>query len=400
MISITTDSLIYIAFLAIGPFLLRNDHKSRKYIFLAMNLLLYLLTIKSGIQLVIVAAWVLTPYFLAGPVSRYRDGRLRPLLIALMTVVFIYLMQYGFISDLFHIPFILGFKILGLSYFLFREIDFIMHYEYLEEEGVRVSLPDYLNYILDMYTLLAGPILRYQEFTEDFYKEQQPLDKEEIFSGINRVVNGFLKVYVLSAFCGYWAGKWFDGLTGHSGALTATAAFCVFALFNGWYIYFNFSGYCDIVIGFGALAGFKIHENFNRPYLARSVVEFWNRHHITLSEWIRDYIYSPLFKCLISSRFGKNLHLMQYISLFVTFAIAGIWHGTDINYLIYGMCQGLGIVLALIIKKFRKEHLTKEQNKFWTTNKVCIFVQRCVTWGYICLTFSFVGYDVVGFLTR
>ena len=397
MIKLSTDSLFFFAFLALGPAALRWGGKYRKYIFLVLNLVVFALSMTDHTQAVTAAVWILAPYFLAPLAGRRSWGR--PLLIGLMVAAFAWLMHYGFVTDVLRIPALFSWRILGLSYFLFRQIDFIMQYDYLREEDVAITFVDYLNYLLSFYTLLAGPILRYQEFTEDFYRPAQPLEKEEIFSGLNRAVNGYIKIYVFSAICGFYAQQWFDGLGHHSGPLQTAAAFFVFALLNGWYIYFNFSGYCDIVIAFAGLAGLTVHENFNRPYLARSVVEFWNRHHITLSEWIRDYIYSPLFKALISGPFGKNVQAGQYLALFVTFTVAGIWHGTDANYLIYGLFQGLGIVVATAFKAWRKKHLSKERNKAWEKSRPLTYLGRCITWSYICLTFSFVGYDVAGLIS-
>ncbi len=236
MISLSTDSFFFIAFLALAPLLLRNTHKHRKYVFLALYLVVFIASMSQPQQLAVGLIWVLTPYFLAERVNSYRDGRLRPILIAVMVAVFAWLMKYDAIFETLHIPYVFTFRLLGLSYFLFRQIDYLMQYPFLREEEVRISLTDYLNYVLGFYTLLAGPILRYQEFVEDFYCEKPPLDREEIFSSLNGAVNGYIKVYVFSGICGYYAGEWFDGLTDHSGVITTGGAFCIFAFFNGWYL--------------------------------------------------------------------------------------------------------------------------------------------------------------------
>ena len=302
------------------------------------------------------------------------------------------------VFNLLRIPYAFPWKILGLSYFLFRQIDFIMQYEYLVSDDcdINISFVDYLNYVMSFWTLLAGPIQRYEDFVTDFYKKKDDLTKDEIIYNINRAINGYIKVYVFSAIAGFYAKMWFDSIRHHSSIMLAIAAFVVFAFCNGWYIYFNFSGYCDVVISFGRLAGFNIKENFNRPYLSRSVVEFWNRHHITLSEWIRDYIYSPLFKMFISGPFREKIKAGQYLALFLTFTIAGIWHGTDLNYLIYGLFQGLGIVVATSFRDNLKKKIGKKGLKKYDANKWIGIVEIFITWMYICLTFSFVGYDVVG----
>lgn len=393
MFELSVGSLYFVLFLVLGPVLLRNQWKYRNILFLVLNLMVYAGGLKAPMQLVVAALWTLIPYF----VMKYKKSFKVPAMV-LMVLLFTYFMQYDFIYQNLHIPYIFVWKLLGLSYFLFRQIDYMMQYEYLEEMEVRISLVDYLNYLLSFWTLLAGPIQRYEDFVTDFYTPQEALDRQEIMHCLNRALNGYLKVFVVSSIVSYYAQFWFDGLKNHGSFLKAAVAFAIFAFLNGWYIYFNFSGYCDIVIAFAGLAGFTVPENFNRPYLSRSVVEFWNRHHITLSEWIRDYIYSPLFKKLISGPFEKHVKGGQYLALFLTFTIAGVWHGTNLNYLVYGLFQGLGIVVATIYRAKMKKQLGKVRWKAYENNQVIKWVEICCTWMYICLTFSFVGYDVIGLL--
>ena len=391
MFELSVGSLYFFIFLILGPFLLRNNSKYRNYIFLALNLLVYIGGVKFCLQLLVALVFLVVPFFAAKLSTKGKN-----ITIVIMVVVFAYLMKYDFIFTNLHIPYAFAWKILGLSYFLFREIDFIMQYEYLKEVDIKISFVDYLNFVLSFYTLLAGPILRYEEFVTDFYEAKKDITKDEVFKALNRAVNGYIKVFVFSAIVGHYADFWFDGIKNHSGIITTVIAFVIFAFFNGWFIYFNFSGYCDVVIAFASLSGLKVAENFNRPYLSRNLVEFWNRHHITLSEWIRDYIYSPLFKRLISGPCASNIKLGQYISLFLTFTIAGVWHGTTLNYVLYGLFQGAGLVVATIYKEKLKKKLGKEKHKKYLGNKYIAAVEICITWMYICLTFTFTGYDVVG----
>lgn len=398
MLDISIGSGVFALILILAPFLL-NKSEYRNYIFLFLNILVYAISgITSPLQLLVFLIWIFVPYFAI--TKLYQKKYTKTILVILMVACFCYLMQYDWIFKRAGIPYAFLFKILGLSYFLFRQIDYIMQYEYLLESNVKLSLIDYINYLLSFYTLLAGPILRYEAFVTDFYEEKAKLEKDEVLALINRAVNGYIKVYVISSILMYYAKFYFEGLGKHSNIVFEIAAFVIFALFNGWYIYFNFSGYCDVVISFAKLSGLTVAENFNRPYLSRSVVEFWNRHHITLSEWIRDYIYSPLFKSFLSGPLKKNMKLAQYISLFVTFVIAGVWHGTTVNYLIYGLFQGLGIVVATIFKAWLKKKLGKKKFKEYEKNKWIGIVEMCVTWTYICLTFSFVGFDVAGLLFK
>ena len=213
---------------------------------------------------------------------------------------------------------------------------------------------------------------------------------------IKRIADGYFKVYFISALLKWGADIWFKKLSETDTVLKAVIIFFIFAVLNAWYIYFNFSGYCDVVIAAAALSGIHVHENFNRPYFARSVVEFWNRHHITLSEWIRDYIYSPVMKFLISHPFRHALFAGQCIALFITFLIAGIWHGTNMNYVAYGLLQGLGIVLSSLYTHTLRKHLGKKGFAGYEARRSVKVIENVVTLIYICLTFSFVGYDVIG----
>lgn len=405
MVELSTKSLLFAAVLVFSPLLLRNDLKIKKYIFLVMNLGVYIAGLKDVRYIVLALAWIMLPYCVLKIIYRFSYEKRekipwKQLLITVMLAVFVYLMKYDAVFNTLHIPYIFAFRLLGLSYFLFRQIDYIMQYEVYLEENIETGVVDYINYIFNFYSLLAGPIQRYVDYYANFYKKPDKLNLDMIYKGLNRALNGYLKVYLVSAYLSEWASYWYSNLGNHSSFIMAAGAFVVFAYLNCWYIYFNFSGYCDIVCSFASLAGIEIPENFNRPYLAKSVVEFWNRHHISLSEWIRDYIYQPLFKKLISGVFETDIYMGQYIALFVTFTVAGIWHGTDINYLIYGLFQGLGIVAASAWKNKRKKILGKERNKAWEKSKTVIFVSRAVTWFYISLTFSFVGYDVAGLVFK
>lgn len=400
---LSTKSLYFVFLLVLAPFVLRYRSKYRRYVFLAINVITIVLASKMCLRLAVTAVWVLVPYFASMFLADKKKAR--PIIITLLVAIFAYLAKYDFLFEALHIPYVFAFRILGLSYFLFREIDYFLQYPYLKEQGYDLNITDYLNYVLNFYTLLAGPILRYKEFVDDFNNTSDgngyiSLGKEELFKDLNRVINGYVKVYVISSILDHYAHYWFDGIGLHSSRVYDVAAFCIFAFLNCWFIYFNFSGYCDIVIGAARLSGLTVHENFNKPYMARSVVEFWNRHHITLSEWIRDYIFTPLYKWFLSGPLKKKAVAAQAIALFVTFVVAGIWHGTTIDYLMYGLFQGLGIVVATLWKAKRKKLLGKEKNKKYENSLAVATCMRIVTWGYICLTFTFTGYPVMSLFMR
>lgn len=408
MLNFSISGLFFAVLMFITPILMRVGKRFRREIFLLLNTAVFLLCLRSVPALVIGVLWILVPYFMAPVLTKAADesaGKLqhilRNLFYVLMILFFAYLMHYEWVPFFKILPYSNAVKLLGLSYFLFREIDFTMQYGYLKESGVRITLPDYLNYVLNFYTVMAGPILRYEEYVTDFYDEsKEELTGDMILHDLHRILFGYLKVYVVSAVFSTWAGYWFERVSTGAGFFSITAEFLLFAFFNSFFIYFNFSGYCDVVTGGAHLSGMTLRENFNQPYLAVSLVEFWNRHHITLSEWIRDYIYSPVIKVLISGSFRKKLFEGQCIALFITFLVAGIWHGTNFNYVVYGLLQGLGIVISTLRTNHMKKKLGKKGFKEFQSKKLVRIAENAATWAYISVSFSFVGYDVCGLILQ
>ncbi len=120
------------------------------------------------------------------------------------------------------------------------------------------------------------------------------------------------------------------------------------------YLYFNFAGYCDIVIAGASLVGVDLPENFDRPYLARNVIDFWTRWHRTLGFWIRDYLFLPLYKGVVEN-WPEKADSLAFLCYFVAFLVAGIWHGATTNFVIYGLIQAVGVSAA----KLWENHLLK-----------------------------------------
>ncbi len=124
------------------------------------------------------------------------------------------------------------------------------------------------------------------------------------------------------------------------------------------YLYLNFSGYCDIVIAGASLLGMKLPENFDHPYLARNVIDFWTRFHRTLGFWIRDYLFLPLYKG-VAERWPKRAESYAFLCYFVAFFFAGVWHGPTANFIVYGILQAIGVSAA----KLWERHLVKRRGR-------------------------------------
>ena len=232
-------------------------------------------------------------------------------------------------------------RIVGLSYMLFRQIHVLVDASQGQIE--HISLWSYVNYQLNLFTILAGPIQRYQDFDEQWQTLQPVLaDPHELLQNCLRLLLGVLKIALIAQVFHQGWDELQVGLVNHRVAgWKYLVEFPVVFYFYPIYIYCNFSGYCDIVIAASRFFGMKLPENFNRPYLARNVIEFWTRWHITLGTWIRDYLFMPMYKPVVE-RWPKQAPSLAWIFYFLAFVVAGAWHGTTLNYLFYGIWQGLG----------------------------------------------------------
>lgn len=379
--SITSIELILVLFLA--PIVLRNN-KYKKYIFLLINLGIYFLACGSLFAFIGSMIWIVIPYIYC-----HFFKKKTPLFL-IMAILFLYLNQYDWIFQSLHIPYLIPFAIFGLSYIVFRQVDYVLGYDFYRQE--EKHLFDYLNYITSFYTIICGPIQTYQGYYADFYTAKSDLSQRDILDCLNRIANGFIKISLISYFLHKFADEAFASLSSQFQLIP----FCIFMICNVWFIYFNFSGYCDVVIGAGKLAGFDLPENFNQPYLARDISDFWNRQHITLTKWITTYIFTPIVKNLMN-RF--SIDVSQYIAFFVAFLVAGLWHGTTLNYLIYGILQAIGVCLTKLYTTYMTKKLGgKKAFRLYRQKKHVKIAEIVVTQLYIYISFIFIGYDIIGLL--
>jgi alginate O-acetyltransferase complex protein AlgI len=195
---------------------------------------------------------------------------------------------------------------------------------------------DIALYISLFPQLIAGPIVRYIDVQEQIDRRTVTFD---LFSkGIQRFILGLSKKVLIADTLGNTAN---DILSMKSGGFDTPAAWLGLICY-AFQIYFDFSGYSDMAIGLGKMFGFKFLENFNYPYISKSITEFWRRWHISLSTWFREYLYIPL---------GGNRKGNVYINLFIVFCATGIWHGASWHFLLWGLWHGFFLVIERIIIK-------------------------------------------------
>ncbi len=221
---------------------------------------------------------------------------------------------------------------LGMSFFAFE----FVHYLYEVRKGA-APLRNPLHFLLFAIffpTLVAGPIKRFGQFVPALQDGANNVNSADVAEGLRRIATGFIKKVIiadnLTLAIDYYVPQ-FEALD----LLTRWFIFTLIAM----RILMDFSGYSDIAIGLARLLGVKIPENFNWPYAAKSIQDFWQRWHISLSSWIRDYVYIPL---------GGNRHglVRKILNGLIAFALVGLWHGPAWNFVIWGLYHGLGLAIC------------------------------------------------------
>ena len=266
--------------------------------------------------------------------------------------------------------------IVGLSYMAFR-----LSYIVTEVRAKVVPVPgiaQYLSFAFFLPTLAVGPISKFQTFYDSYNKSTNNLPGFE--ESMTRVAIGLAKFALLAPLFSQFQ---FDSLLmdRHVHEYWELAVACVgFYLF----LYCNFSGFCDMAIGLAGLIGVRVDENFNNPFVARNLQDFWNRWHITLNVYMRDMLFTPMSKALVH-RFGpKHLNVAIVLSLFVVFLLIGVWHGREVQFLLFGLMHAIGVTVVHIYGLVLRKSLGAQGYRLYQSNSVV----RCVA---ILLTFCFVA---------
>ncbi len=221
---------------------------------------------------------------------------------------------------------------IGISFYTFQIISYEVDV-YRGKVKASKSLIDYMTYVFLFPQLIAGPIVRYETISKELKSRKVTL--EDFSYGVNRFIIGLFKKVVIANNIGELC-----NILNNSSEVSVLL-YWVLGISYMLQIYFDFSGYSDIAIGIGRMIGFKFPENFNYPYIANSVTDFWRRWHMTLSSWFRDYVYIPLG--------GNRVSTLKHIrNILVVWMLTGLWHGASWNFIIWGIYFGV----ILIIEKY------------------------------------------------
>ena len=326
-------------------------HKWRNPVLLAVSLLFY--GWGEPVYVLLMVFTILVDYVMGYFVARWRSEdkkRAKRFLIAAVVINLGLLAFFKYcdfiIGNLAQIPFLSFLKPLniplpiGISFYTFQSLSYVIDI-YRGETDAQKNLAAFGAYVTLFPQLIAGPIVRYRDIDDQLTDRRESISL--FSSGVRTFTAGLCKKVLLANT----AGLFWESVRSAPSRSVITA--WVGILFYSFQLYFDFSAYSDMAIGLGKMFGFRFLENFNYPYISRSITEFWRRWHISLSTWFREYVYIPLGgnRCSVPR---------MYLNLFVVWLCTGIWHGASWNFVIWGLYY---FVLLVAEKAFLLKFLEK-----------------------------------------
>lgn len=250
---------------------------------------------------------------------------------------------------------------IGISFYTFQILSYVIdvYRGKVSKEKNIINLGLYISFFPQ---LIAGPIVKFVDIQKQLASRE--VTSEKTFAGIRRFVIGLSKKVLIANICAFTADTIFNSDYSSVGTISCWLGLICYTI----QIYYDFSGYSDMAIGLGKIFGFEFLENFNYPYISKSVQEFWRRWHISLSTWFKEYLYIPLG----GNRKGKA---RTYINLFIVFLCTGIWHGASWNFVLWGLWHGLFMILERV---FLAEKL--EKNRFKVINHIYTLAVVMLGW--------------------
>lgn len=315
--------------------------KFRNIILLMFSILFYFYGEPKYILLMLIE--VLISYVVGLLIDKYKSKNILVIGIFIHVLLFGIFKYFNFViinvNNLFHSNLNLLNVVLpiGISFYTFQIISYEIDV-YNKKVNVQSNILKYFLYVFLFPQLIAGPIVRYQDVNNEI--DNRNVTFEMFANGIRRFIIGLSKKVIISNNLGELCNIYLN--LGDKSVLFTW----IFAISYMLQIYFDFSGYSDIAIGLGKMLGFNFPENFNYPYMAKSITDFWRRWHMTLSSWFRDYVYIPLGG-------NKKGVLKQIRNILIVWSLTGLWHGASWNFIVWGLYFGILLILEkFILKKY------------------------------------------------
>ena len=253
---------------------------------------------------------------------------------------------------------------LGISYVTFRALDVL----FLIQDRLLLALHpgEYLAFLLFFPAISSGPIDRYRRWSVD-WKGHRPRAEflQDLDAAVHRVFTGFLFKFILAALVQRY---WLDRAAAGTGLLDELSYMYAYS----FYLFFDFAGYSHFAIGASYLFGVHTPENFQRPFLATNIRDFWNRWHITLSWWLRDHVYMRFVLAATRGRWFSSKYLASYLGFFLSMGLMGLWHGTQLHYLLYGLYHGALLSGHDLLSRWNRAHRLWGDGPLWRVASIVV----------------------------
>ena len=330
-------------------FVVNFFEKRKDYYVLALSLLFAgAIYGKSRAMIVYLLAFIVYQYFLVFLAQRIEAKRLKPLVF--LSILPLVINKVFALTSLHLLAFI------GISYMSFKTIQIMLEIS----DGLikeKITVKDYLQFLLFFPTVSAGPIDRSRRFLKEINEVMPRKDYLELAGdGVSRIVLGLLYKVVLSTYV-------YQMLLALSNTGTVVYSIKYMYLYT-LYLFFDFAGYSLMAVGSSNILGIQTPMNFNKPFLSVDIKDFWTRWHITLSTWLRDFVFSRVLMQVIRKKWFKNrLHNATYAYM-VNMLVMGFWHGLSVSYIVYGFYHGV-LMAGFEVYQKKSNFYKKNKNKNW-----------------------------------
>lgn len=326
-----------------------TPNKFKNFVLLIFSLLFYFYGETAYTWILILSCFI---NYLGGLlIDKIKDRNLSKVLLVLVIIIDLGLLSYFKYTNFFieNINLLFNMKInlmntvmpIGISFFTFQALSYVIDV-YNNRVRANKSFIDFSCYVCSFPQLIAGPIVRYVDIEKELKRKK--INFDHFGDGVRRFIIGLAKKVLIANVIGEMV-----SLLGSLSESTILA-YLLIAVGFSLQIYFDFSAYSDMAIGLGKMLGFEFLENFNYPFISKSITEFWRRWHISLSSFLRDYVYIPLG--------GNRVTVIKHIrNIFVVWFLTGFWHGAAWNFVIWGLYFGIILILEkYFIKNFLDKH--------------------------------------------
>lgn len=364
--------------LSIPAIFLGIKEKKNKYYILFSSLvfcfLVYSKNINSLIYLVIflIYEYMLIKVYLRLKIEKNCDK------VSIFVILSLFPLVISRILPILEIDYKFGF--LGISYITFKVMQILV--EIKDNMIKEVNFIDYLSFMIFFPTLSSGPIDRSRRFIKDIEKTISKTEYlDNLGKGIEYILQGLVYKIILSQLI-------FDKINIISEATYTTKNLTIYMYLYGFYLFFDFAGYSLMAVGVSKIFGIDTPMNFNKPFLAKDMKDFWNRWHMSLSHWFRDFVFSRLVFAMFKKKIFKSSLTTAMVAYIVNMTLMGVWHGINFSYLLYGLYHG--IILA-ITEYFQKTKFYKNnKNKKWFEYSSIFITFNLVMFGFFIFSEKFV----------